>query len=309
MNLSEDRDNIDIEEYISIVRPTKPSHVDFDKSKIKGGHIEVLNYFGYIDNVDWVRLGGGELVPNPKEDEVVVFQSFLNVDLRFPLHKMIVALLKRFNIYLHQLTPNTIVRLEIFIWVVQSPVAELDVEAFYEAFSQIHELHFQMKVTRDLHNNFGCYNFASRRGSMFMALAYRSKWSNEWVKEWFYMKNDLTAWVDIKGIIHTSIVTSFGYKKSTCIYWNEGSCSVIFSFKKWSLAVEWKIPMMFEKDASDAKLGMVRLCYKYKFEDEFGEPSEGLIDYVEAKCSEILGNYSKPEAKALQQAFGARKRR
>jgi hypothetical protein len=28
--------------------------VNFDKSKIKGGHIEVLNRFGCIDNVDWV---------------------------------------------------------------------------------------------------------------------------------------------------------------------------------------------------------------------------------------------------------------
>jgi hypothetical protein len=29
--------------------------------------------------------------------------------LRFPLHKMVDVVLKRFNIYLHQLTPNTIV--------------------------------------------------------------------------------------------------------------------------------------------------------------------------------------------------------
>lgn len=50
----------------------------------------------------------------PKEDEVIVFRSFLKVGLIFPFHKMIVAVLKRFNIYLHQLTPNAIVRLGIF---------------------------------------------------------------------------------------------------------------------------------------------------------------------------------------------------
>jgi hypothetical protein len=27
------------------------------------------------------------------------------------------------------------------------------------------------------------------------------------------------------------------------------------------------------------------------------------LDYIEAKCNEILGNYSKPKAKALQQAL------
>ena len=47
----EDSDNIGIEEDSTTIRPTKPSHMDFSKSKIKGGHIEVLNRFGYIDNV------------------------------------------------------------------------------------------------------------------------------------------------------------------------------------------------------------------------------------------------------------------
>jgi hypothetical protein len=104
VNPFEDSDNIDIEEDITTIRPTKPSHVDFDKFKFKGGHIEVLNSFGYINNVDWVRLAGDDLVLNPREDEVVVFQNFLKVGLRFALHKTVVAVLKRFKIYLHQLT-------------------------------------------------------------------------------------------------------------------------------------------------------------------------------------------------------------
>jgi hypothetical protein len=51
MDPSEDSEDIDIEEDITIIHPTKPSHVDFDKLKTKVGHIEVLNRFGYID---WV---------------------------------------------------------------------------------------------------------------------------------------------------------------------------------------------------------------------------------------------------------------
>jgi hypothetical protein len=78
---------------------------------------------------------------------------------------------------------------------------ESDAKALCKAFYQIHELHFQTKATNNLHNNFGCYNFAYRRGALSPALAYRSKWPNEWVKEWFYMKNDLKECLDIKGII------------------------------------------------------------------------------------------------------------
>jgi hypothetical protein len=69
------------------------------------------------------------------------------------------------------------------------------------------------------------------------------------------------------------------------------------------------MPKMCENDASDVEPGLVRLRYKYKFEDEFGEPSGRWLDYVEAKCNEILGNYSKPEVEALQQASVAQKRR
>jgi hypothetical protein len=54
VNPSEDSDDIYIEEDNTTIRPMKPSHVNFDKSKIKGGHIEVLNHFGYIDNIDWM---------------------------------------------------------------------------------------------------------------------------------------------------------------------------------------------------------------------------------------------------------------
>jgi hypothetical protein len=57
-------------------------------------------------------------VSKPREDEVVGFWSFLRDRLWFPSHKMVVAVLKRFNIYLHQLTPNAIMRLGVFIWVV-----------------------------------------------------------------------------------------------------------------------------------------------------------------------------------------------
>jgi hypothetical protein len=67
---SEDNKDIYIEEDNTIIHPTKSSHVDFGKSKTKEGHIEVLNRFGYID---WVRLGGDDLLPKSKEYEVVVF--------------------------------------------------------------------------------------------------------------------------------------------------------------------------------------------------------------------------------------------
>ena len=51
-----------------------------------------------------IRFAGEEVIPEPKEDEVVVFKSFFRAGLRFPLYDMIGEVLKIFEIYLHQLT-------------------------------------------------------------------------------------------------------------------------------------------------------------------------------------------------------------
>jgi hypothetical protein len=58
-----------------------------------------------------MRVGGENNVPLSEADEVVVFRSFMKVGLRFPLNKMLVKVLKTFEIYLHQLTPEAIIKI------------------------------------------------------------------------------------------------------------------------------------------------------------------------------------------------------
>jgi hypothetical protein len=106
------------EEDDSILCPTKPSHVEFGKSTVKVEDLVVMKKLGYFgENEDeLVHFAGEEIILEPKEDEVVVFKSFFRVRLWFPLYEMIVEVLKKFEIYLHQLTPNAIVRLSVYIW-------------------------------------------------------------------------------------------------------------------------------------------------------------------------------------------------
>jgi hypothetical protein len=98
----------------------------------------------------------------------VVFKSFFRAGLRFPLNEIIGEVLKNFEIYLHQLAPNAIVRLIIFIWVLRSQGTDPNAEAF----CRVHELHYQMKARADgLHENFGCYNFVYRKDTKAPVLA------------------------------------------------------------------------------------------------------------------------------------------
>jgi hypothetical protein len=97
--------------------PSKPSHLEFRKSTITEGDMAKLLKLGYFseDKKELIRFGGEEVTPKPKKDEVVVFKSFFKAGLRFPLHGMIADVLERFGIHLHQLTPNAIVRLSVYI--------------------------------------------------------------------------------------------------------------------------------------------------------------------------------------------------
>jgi hypothetical protein len=64
----------------------------------------------YFHDVSIVRAGGEDTVLLPESNEVVVFRSFMKVGLRFPLHKILVDVLKTLEIYLHQITPEALIK-------------------------------------------------------------------------------------------------------------------------------------------------------------------------------------------------------
>jgi hypothetical protein len=159
----------------NIIMPSKPSHLDFGKSTVSEADMTMMTKLGYFREAEkgLVRFGGEETIPKPQNDEVVVFKSFFKAGLRFPLHGMIAEVLEKFEIYLHQLTPNAIVRLSVYIWALRSQ----GVEPLAEAFCRVHELHYQTKAREDrLHENFGCYNFAYRKDMKTPVVSYRTKW-------------------------------------------------------------------------------------------------------------------------------------
>jgi hypothetical protein len=112
--------------------PSKPSHLDFGKSTISEADLPKMVKLGYFSEAkkELIRFGGKETIPKPGKNEVVVFKSLFKAGLRFPLNKMIVDLLKKFGIYLHQLTSNAIVRLIVYIEALRSQGVEPFAEGF-----------------------------------------------------------------------------------------------------------------------------------------------------------------------------------
>jgi hypothetical protein len=116
----------------NILSPSKPSHIEFRKSTVTAEDLVLMRKLGYFGENDdkLVQFAGEEVIPEPKDEEVVVFRSFFRAALRFPLYEMIGEVLKKFEIYLHQLTPNAIVRLSVYIWALRSKGKTVNVEGF-----------------------------------------------------------------------------------------------------------------------------------------------------------------------------------
>jgi hypothetical protein len=128
-----EEENADEEgEDFCILIPSKPSHLDFEKSTVSEADVPMMMKLGYFEEAKkkLICFVGEETTPTPKDDEVVVFKSFFRVGLRFPLNEMIGEVLDNYEIFLHQLTPNAIVRLSIFIWAFRSQGMDPNAEAF-----------------------------------------------------------------------------------------------------------------------------------------------------------------------------------
>jgi hypothetical protein len=171
-----------------------------------------LGYFGEAER-KLVRFAGEETTPMTKDDEVVVFKSFFRAGLRLPLNEMIGEVLKFFEIYLHQLPSNAIVRLSVFIWALRSQGMSSDAKAF----CRVHELHYQTKARADdLHENFGCYNFAYRKDTKAPVLSYRTKWPTSWKGEWFYIKVDEKKRGKLMTMVMCPLSLNFGMTRPLC---------------------------------------------------------------------------------------------
>jgi hypothetical protein len=165
----------DAEDDAGILSPSKPSHIEFGRSTMKPGDLVLMKNLGYVgrNDDDFVRFAGDEIFLELKDDEVVVSKSFFRAGLRIPLYKMIAEVLKRFEIYLHQWTPNTIVKLGVYIWALRSQ----GMSATAKGFCKVHELHYQTKARVDgLHKNFRCYNIAYRKDTKAPVIEYHTKW-------------------------------------------------------------------------------------------------------------------------------------
>jgi hypothetical protein len=270
-----------------------------------------------------IRFAGDEVVLEPRDDEVVVFKSFFGAGLRFPLYEMIGEVLKKFEIYLHQLTPNDIIRLSMYIWALRRQGRSANAERF----CRVHELHYQTEARADgMHKNFGCYNFAYRKDMKAPVIGYRTKWPTGWTSEWFYVKADKKQREKLMSMVMSPWKLNFGMTRPLCNM-QLGSPSQLakvefkvvvehistrdlvqeyLAYKTFPTSGGWGMP---KKKDEGKKFELVRLPYRFNFMKTYSGPCAEWLEAIETMYNKIIGNYTKKEDQLTATSFGTREKR
>jgi hypothetical protein len=114
--------------------------VDFGVSRMSSVRVPDMQRLGYFGG-GVARVPGTEEVPEP-EGELVVFEAFFAAGLRLPAHQFVGEVLRRFNVQIHQLTPNAVVALSKYVWATTSYGGQPSVKVFMKYYC----LHWQKRM-------------------------------------------------------------------------------------------------------------------------------------------------------------------
>jgi hypothetical protein len=159
--------------------------VEFGVSRISSVRVQDMQQLGYFGS-EVGRVPGAEEVPEP-EGKLVVFEAFFTAGLRLPAHRFVAEVLQRFEVQVHQLTPNAVVALAKYVWAATSDGGQPSVEVFAEHYC----LHWQKRKIGHKIAKFGSCTFTPRTGKTSMEVVElvpcaRNKWGNWW-DFWFYV--------------------------------------------------------------------------------------------------------------------------
>jgi hypothetical protein len=112
----EDLENVeaDLKDLVTAKRSkSMPASFVFGESKVTTNLIREYEAIGYFPAGDG-RAPLDEQVPTPAPGEVVVFRDFFTRGLRFLCDPMLIAILDKFSVKIHQLSPNSFMDLSKF---------------------------------------------------------------------------------------------------------------------------------------------------------------------------------------------------
>jgi hypothetical protein len=159
---------------------------ELDRSKTSWHRVKEMESLSFFP-VGCGRATGAETSPRP-DDEVFVFESLFVAGLRLPFHDFLIAVLDKFKVQIHQLTPNVVVALSKFIWATTTFSGDPSTEVFAKHYC----LHWQKRAMSGRVDQFGSCTFTLKTGKTKekvaeLAPCAKNKWVG-WMEKWFYVR-------------------------------------------------------------------------------------------------------------------------
>jgi hypothetical protein len=117
---SGDDTNVEGDEEIGGMDPRESTQsYDFGPSAVTIRCIRQLEALGYFVEGSAHELGE-EVIPEPVNDEAIMFEEFFAAGLRMPPQPALADILVKYHVQIHQLTPDAFTQVSKYFWVVMS---------------------------------------------------------------------------------------------------------------------------------------------------------------------------------------------
>jgi hypothetical protein len=135
----------------------------FGESKVTTNMIRGYEAAGYFPGGDG-RAPLDEQVPTPAPGEVVVFRDFFTCGLRFLCDPMLIAILDKFSVKIHQLSSNSFLELSKFFWIMRTFRCNFSADVFARLFELVIESGIvKLSDSQYRESHFSCCTFNARR--------------------------------------------------------------------------------------------------------------------------------------------------
>jgi hypothetical protein len=153
------------------------------------------------------RASFDEQVPILEANEVVVFQDFFTCGLRSPYDPILPSILERFSVKIHQLSPNSLLELSKFFWIMKTFKCTFSADIFVRLFELVIEKDIlKLDDGQYYEAHYACCTFNthkqnSRKGLTRIQLApcCKTNFPKDWSSYWFYVKVNMSKILGYTG--------------------------------------------------------------------------------------------------------------
>jgi hypothetical protein len=127
----------DLKDLVSAKRSKAlPASFVFGESKVTADLIREYEAAGFFPAGSG-RAPLDEEIPTPEADEIVVFRDFFTCGLRFPCDPLLPAILDKFSMKIHQLSPNSFLEVSKFLWIMKTFGCNFSTDVFARFFELV----------------------------------------------------------------------------------------------------------------------------------------------------------------------------